>query len=55
MYQWQQMTPFGYWTTVTAPEAPDVRGGRIRKAEGQGPRVKDVVYLPDLAEKNSNT
>lgn len=42
MYQWQQMTPFGTWTTVTAPEPPDVRDGRIRRAEGQGPRVKDV-------------
>ena len=54
-YTYEQMTPFGYWMTVTSDEAPDVRNGRIKKAEGQGPRVRDVRYLPDKDDTNSNT
>lgn len=44
-YTYEQMTPFGTWMTVTADEAPDVRNGRIRKADGQGPRVRNVRFI----------
>jgi len=46
-YTYEQMTPFGTWMTVTADEAPDVRNGRIKTAEGQGPRVRNISHYED--------
>jgi len=46
-YQWQELSPLGKWYTVKAPEPPVLKNGRIKRAEGQGPKVRNVVRLED--------
>lgn len=41
-YTYEQMSPLGKWITVKTAEAPIVVNGRIKTAEGQGPKVRNV-------------
>jgi len=41
-YTYEQMSPLGKWITVKTAEAPVVVNGRVKTAEGQGPRVRNV-------------
>lgn len=46
------MSPLGNWITVTSAEAPVIVNGRIKKAEGQGPRVRNVRMADDANPKD---
>lgn len=52
-YQWEQMSPLGNWHVVKAPEPPVVKNGRIKTAEGQGPRIRNIIRLDDEAPKDA--
>ena len=41
-YTYEQMSPLGKWITVKTAEAPIIVNGRIKTAEGQGPRVRNL-------------
>ena len=45
MWVWEQMSVLGTWSKVKSPDPPMVKNGRIRTAEGQGPRVRNVTLL----------
>ena len=51
-YTYEQMSPLGKWITVTADEPPMVVNGRIKKAEGQGPRVRGVRLVDGANTKD---
>lgn len=51
-YTYEQMSPLGNWITVTSAEAPVIVNGRIKKAEGQGPRVRNVRMADDANPKD---
>lgn len=54
-YTYEQLSPLGKWITVTTDEPPLVVNGRVKKAEGQGPKVRGVRQLSDNDDKNLNT
>jgi len=54
-YTYEQMSPLGKWITVKTAEAPIIVNGRIKTAEGQGPRVRGITYISDKDDKNPNT
>lgn len=54
-YTYEQMSPLGKWITVTADEPPIIVNGRVKKAEGQGPRVRNVRQLSESDDKNLRT
>lgn len=49
-WQWEQMSATGRWCVVKSDERPVVRDGRIRKPEGQGPRIRNLKPLGQTAE-----
>jgi hypothetical protein len=46
-YTYEQMSPLGKWITVKTAEAPIIVNGRIKTAEGQGPRVRNVRFVEE--------
>ncbi len=46
-YQWEELSFLGKWKKVRGNEPPRVVNGRIKTAEGQGPKVRNVVRLED--------
>jgi hypothetical protein len=46
-YQWEQLSPLGKWCVVKSDEPPVIKNGRLRRAEGQGPKVRGVVEIDD--------
>ena len=44
-YQWEELSHLGRWKTVQGDKPPILRGDRIKTAEGQGPRVRNVRLL----------
>ena len=44
-WQWEQMSATGRWCVVKSDERPDIRNGRLKKPEGQGPRVRNLKPL----------
>ena len=49
-YQWEQLSPLGKWCVVKSDEPPIIKNGRLRRAEGQGPKVRDVTLLEPSEE-----
>lgn len=44
------MSLLGKWSKVTAADPPMVKNGRIKTAEGQGARVRNVKPLKQTEE-----
>jgi len=44
-YQWEELGYLGKWYVVQSNQPPILRGDRIKTAEGQGPRVRNVRLL----------
>ena len=50
VWQWEEMSLLGKWSKVTAADPPMVKNGRIKTAEGQGARVRNVRLLEQTEE-----
>lgn len=46
-YTYEQMNPLGRWCKVTTENPPIIANGRIKTAEGQGPRVRNVSLVEE--------
>jgi len=44
---YEQMNTLGKWTPIIAAEAPTIKDGRIKFAEGFGPRIRNLMQIPD--------
>lgn len=55
-YEWEELSFLGKWKKVRGAEPPRIVNGRIKTAEGQGPKVRNARAIherPPLERKDA--
>lgn len=53
-YSYEQMNPLGRWCKVVTENPPIIANGRIKTAEGQGPKVRNVSLVEEDCSPQSD-